>query len=88
LGIAESFYQFGKLAEAEGESVQAVLFLLAAARLYEEIQAMNSTEAREVEEALASIQKETGLEQFEKVKKRADAMGNDEIVGIALTLRF
>ncbi|MBC8229179.1 tetratricopeptide repeat protein [bacterium] len=84
-GIAESFYQFGKLAKAEGESAQAVLFLLAAARLYDEMQATNSTEAGEVDEALASIQKEMGLEQFEKVKKRADAMSNDEIVGIALS---
>jgi len=72
--IAESLHQFGKLAEAEGKLTQAVMFLLSAARLFEEIQATNSVEAGEVAEALVGIQKEIGSEQFEKIKQRADAM--------------
>ncbi|MBI1925009.1 tetratricopeptide repeat protein [Candidatus Poribacteria bacterium] len=83
-GIANSLHQFGTLAEAEGDSAQAVLFLLAATRLHEEMQSADSTEAKEIGETLAGVQKEIGAEQFERLKGQADAMSDDEVVERAL----
>jgi len=83
--IANSLYQFGKLAEAEGNAAQAVLFLLHATRLHEEMKSANSTDAVEVQEALAEIQKEISTEQFERIKQQADAMSVDEVIELALS---
>ena len=83
-GIAQSLHQFGKLAFASGDSAQAVLFLLHAARLYEEMKAANSKEAEEVGEALAGIQKERGAEQFERMNKQAEEMRPEQVIELAL----
>jgi tetratricopeptide (TPR) repeat protein len=83
-GIAESLHQFGKLAEAEGNSAQGVLFLLHAARLYDEMEAANSKDAVEVQEALAGIQKEIGAEQFETMKQQAETMSVEQVIELAL----
>jgi len=85
--IAESLHQFGKLAEAKGNTEQGVLFLIAAARLYDEMKAANSKDAVEVQEALAGIQKELSTEQFERIKQQADAMSDDEVIELALSWR-
>jgi len=84
-GIAESLHKFGKLAKAEEDSAQAVLFLLVAARLYDEMKAANSKDAMEVQEALAEIQEEIRTEQFERLRQQADAMSDDEAVELALS---
>ncbi|MBC8229215.1 tetratricopeptide repeat protein, partial [bacterium] len=84
-GITISIHQFGKLVEAEGDSAQAVLFLLVAARFYEEMKVANSKEAVEVQETLTEIQEKISVEQFDRIKRQAEAMSDDEVVELALS---
>ena len=83
-GIAYSLHEFGKLAKVKGEATQAVLFLLHAARLYEEMKAANSKDAVEVQEALAGIQKEIDTEKFERMKQQAQEMSLEQVIELAL----
>ena len=83
-GIAESIHQFGKLAQAEGDSAQAALLLLHATRLYEDMQAASGKDAVEVQEALAGIQKEIGTEQFEIIKQRTETMSAEQVIELIL----
>jgi len=84
-GIAVSLGQLGKLAETEGDSVQAVLFLVVAARLYEEMEATDSTEMVEVQEVLKGIQEKISTEEFERIKQQAETMSDDEVVELGLS---
>jgi tetratricopeptide (TPR) repeat protein len=83
-GIGVLLNQFGRLAKAEGDSQQALLFFLHAARLYEELEAADSKDAVEGQEALAGIQKEIGVQQFERLKQRAEAMDLEQVMELAM----
>ena len=61
-----------------------MLFLLHAARLYEEMKAANSKDAVEVQEALAGIQKEIDTEKFERMKQQAQEMSLEQVIELAL----
>jgi len=83
-GMAESLYQFGKLAKVDGDPVQAVLFLIAAIRLHEEMASMDSTEAEAIQETLAEIQGEISPERFEGIKQQVETMSVDEVIELAV----
>jgi tetratricopeptide (TPR) repeat protein len=83
-GIADSLHQFGRLTKAEGDFRQAVLFLHAVIHLYEEMQSENSKDVMEVDESLAEIQREVGLEQFERMREYAEAISIEQLIQLAL----
>jgi len=83
-GIAKSLHHFGKLARAEGDSARAALFLFHASRLYEEMEAANSKDAKEINETLTGLQKEIGIEQFERLNRQAETMSMEQVVKLAL----
>jgi rubrerythrin len=83
-GIAELLSNLGEIAEVEGDSEQAIFFILHATRLHKEMKSASNAEAKEIQEILADFQEKISNEQFERIKKQAEAMSIDEVVGLAL----
>jgi len=83
--IAESLYQLSKLAKADTNVEQGALFLLVAARLYEEMKSTSSKGAMEVYESLEGIRQETNLEQFGKLQGQAKAISLEQVIDLAIS---
>ena len=83
--IADSLYQFGQLAYAEGEFEQSLCLFLKVASIYAETDATTSFYAEAVNNAIKDLEGELGSEKVEKLKLEMETLTLQEIVNICLS---
>ena len=84
--IADSLYQFGQLAYAEGEFEQSLCLFLKVASIYAETDATTSFYADAVNNAIKDLEGELGSEKVEKLKLETETRTLEEIVNMCLSL--
>ena len=83
--IADSLYQFGQLAYAEGEFEQSLCLFLKVASIYAETDATTSFYADAVNNAIKDLEGELGSEKVEKLKLETETRTLEEIVSMCLS---
>ena len=83
--IADSLYQFGQLAYAEGEFEQSLCLFLKVASIYAETDATTSFYADAVNNAIKDLEGEVGSEKVEKLKLEMETQTLEEIVSMCLS---
>ena len=83
--IADSLYQFGQLAHAEGEFEQSLSLFLKVASIYAETDATTSFYADAVNKTIKALEVELGTEKVEKLKTEMEARTLEEIVNTCLS---
>ena len=83
--IADSLYQFGQLAYAEGEFEQSLCLFLKVASIYAETDATTSFYADAVNNAINALEAELGSEKVEKLKIEMETRTLEEIVNTCLS---
>ena len=83
--IADSLYQFGQLAYAEGEFEQSLCLFLKAASIYAETDAPTSFYADAVNDAIDALEAEFGSETVEKLKIEMETQTLEAIVKTCLS---
>lgn len=83
--IADSLYQFGQLAHAEGEFEQSLCLFLKAASIYAETDATTSFYADAVNNAIKALAAELGSEKIEKLKLEMETQTLEAIVNTCLS---
>jgi predicted ATPase/class 3 adenylate cyclase/Tfp pilus assembly protein PilF len=83
--IADSLYQFGQLAYAEGELEQSLCLFLTVASIYAETDATTSFYAEAVNNTIDALEVELGGETVEKLKIEVKTQTLEEIVNTCLS---
>ena len=83
--IADSLYQFGQLAHAEGEFEQSLCLFLKAASIYAETDATTSFYADAVNNAIEALAVELGNEKVERLTLEMETQTLEEIVNTCLS---
>ena len=83
--IADSLYQFGQLAHAEGEFEQSLSLFLKVASIYAETDATTSFYADAVNNAINALEAELGSEKVEQLKLEMETRTLEEIVNTCLS---
>ena len=83
--IADSLYQFGQLAYAEGEFEQSLRLFLKAASIYAETDAPTSFYADAANNTLDALEAEFGSEKVERLKLEMETQTLEEIVNTCLS---
>lgn len=83
--IADSLYQFGQLAYAEGEFEQSLCLFLKAASIYAETDATTSFYAEAVNNTIDALEAEFGSEKIERLKLEMETQTLEEIVNTCLS---
>ena len=83
--IADSLYQFGQLAHAEGEFEQSLRLFLKAASIYAETDATTSFYADAVNNAINALAAELGSEKIVRLKLETETRTLEEIVNMCLS---
>ena len=83
--IADSLYQFGQLAYAEGKFEQSLCLFLKVASIYAETDATPSFYADAVNNAIKTLAAELGSEEIEKLKLEMETQTLEEIVSTCLS---
>jgi adenylate cyclase len=78
--IVRAFTQFGRLAFAEGDLESAVIFLIQVDIQNRDTYTTWGPEVKEGHDLLGRIEKEMGVQAFEKVKQQAETMSMEEVV--------
>ena len=82
--IADSLYQFGQLAHAEGEFEQSLCLFLRVASIYSEIGETTPFYINSVNDAVAALEVELGSEKVERLKLEMETRTLEEIVNTCL----
>ena len=83
--IADSLYQFGQLARAEGKFEQSLCLFLRVASIYAEIGSTTRLYVDAVNKDIAALEVELGSERVEKLKLEMETLTLQEIVNICLS---
>ena len=83
--IADSLYQFGQLAHAEGEFEQSLCLFLKVASLYSETDATTPFYVNAVNNAIKALEVELGGEKVERLKLEMETRTLEEIVNTCLS---
>ena len=83
--IADSLYQFGQLAHAEGEFEQSLCLFLKVASIYAETDATTPFYVNAVNNAIKALEVEFGSKKVEKLKAEMETQTLEEIINTCLT---
>ena len=82
--IADSLYEFGRLAHAAGEFEQSLCLFLRVASIYAETGATTPFHVNSVKDAITALEVELGSEKVEKLKSEMETRTLEEIVNTCL----